>query len=186
MFMSSGNGREIWSWLCCWIRKSPWPATSTLWHFQFFCIFSLLCPLEALHGQTWLLLSYLNRRPILDGVGGRSIRKILKIILISSDELYEFHSRLICCPRQTSTHLLYLRWFPTHMIEQGSSPDVNRNRQWDNTSLTEWCPVPKWQNETIKHRISLCFLPDQHILSIIAVIVVSEYLINYNSKRWLL
>jgi len=53
-------------------------------------------------------------------------------------------------------------------------------------SLTEWCPAPKWQNETIKHRSSLCFLLDQHILSVIAVIVVSEYLINYNSKRWLL
>lgn len=53
-------------------------------------------------------------------------------------------------------------------------------------SLTEWCPAPKWQNKSTKQRIGLWFMLDQHILSVIAVIVVSEYLINYNSKRWLL
>lgn len=107
----------------------------------------LLCPLEDLHGPTWLVLCVCTS-PISAGaqlwmrLGGRTIRNILKIILISRDALYEFHSIAICCPKQTSPAWgRYKKIFLTHEMEQGAQ-----------IPLVSWLP---WfvQEETIGQHV---------------------------------
>lgn len=126
---------------------------------------------------------------------GGTVKNIIKIIPVSMIELYEFYRRSMCCPKQP--HIIAgdatKRTFPTNRVKQRvQNPWISVcfwcvGEETEGQHVFNWVvSTPKWQNETIKHRISLCFLPDQHILSVIAVIVVSEYLINYNSKRWLL
>jgi len=54
------------------------------------------------------------------GLGSGTTKKIIKITLISREELYGFHSKLICCPKPSPTIPgdATKRAFPTNRMEQ--------------------------------------------------------------------